>query len=274
MTSTDFLQVQHPDWLHWLDTCPSTNSWAIAQLSQLAHGDAIVTPCQTAGRGQSGRLWQSPPGVLTASFVLHRIPTDQLSGLSLIAGLAVINTISELSPELSPILGWKWANDVLIEGKKLAGILCESVTIAGKNQSSVVIGIGINRHANFDPIAVGDDLCNRATSWHHWVAEVPEELLILEGLRNSLLNFADRRSTTSQSIPNGESLRESSPSDSLAAILPNLRQRDVLLGKFIRLECSRETVAGEAVGISDRGHLCLKLANGEIRSFASGHILG
>jgi BirA family transcriptional regulator, biotin operon repressor / biotin---[acetyl-CoA-carboxylase] ligase len=263
MTSIDFLLSQHPEWLHWLDTCPSTNSWAIAQLPQLSHGDVIFTTRQTAGRGQSGRLWQSPPGVLTASFVLHNIPPAQLSGLSLMVGLAVIDTLVECSPELSPVLGWKWANDVLIDGKKLAGILCEGVTPAGRNQASVVVGIGINRQVEFNSTPVGDDLRQRATSWHDWVTEVPGELLILERLRGSLLDWTSRRSAH----------RDLSPSESLALILLRLRQRDALLGKFISLECGRKTFSGEAVGISDLGHLRLKLASGEIRSFAAGHIL-
>lgn len=260
---------QHPDWLHWLESCPSTNSWALSQLSQLPHGAVIFTPQQTAGRGQHGRVWQSPPGTLTASFVLHQIPVVQLPGLSLIAGLAVIVAIADCCPELSPVLGWKWPNDVLIERKKLAGILCESVTSSGKTDGSVVIGIGINRQTDFQPeempeVEVHDALYNRATSLHQWVVTVPDEFFILEKLRFYLLNYASLLSITDNDFQS---------TNALTNLLPELRKYDALLGQSITIELGGNLYSGEACGISDRGHLLLKLATGEIRPFVSGHIL-
>lgn len=264
---------QHPNWLHWLESCPSTNSWALSQLSQLPHGAVIFTPQQTAGRGQHGRVWQSLPGTLTASFVLHQIPIVRLPGLSLIAGLAVIVAIAECCPELETVLGWKWPNDVLIDRKKLAGILCESVTSSGKIDGSVVIGIGINRQTNFQPqdqpqerleVEVHDALHHRATSLHQWVVNVPNEFLILEKLRFYLLNYASLLSITDNDFQGANALTK---------LLPDLRKYDALLGQSITIELGGNLYSGEASGISDRGHLLLKLPTGEIRPFISGHIL-
>lgn len=260
---------QHPDWLHWLESCPSTNSWALSRLSQLLHGAVIFTPQQTAGRGQHGRVWQSPPGTLTASFVLHQIPVVQLPGLSLMAGLAVIVAIADCCPELSPVLGWKWPNDVMIDRKKLAGILCESVTSSRNSDGSVVIGIGINRQTDFQPeempeVEVHDVLYNRATSLHQWVVTVPDEFFILEKLRFYLLNYASLLSITDN---------DSQRTNALTNLLPELRKYDALLGQAITIELGGNLYSGEACGISDRGHLLLKLATGEIRPFVSGHIL-
>ncbi len=260
---------QRPDWLHWLDSCPSTSSWALSQLSQLSHGSVVFTPQQTAGRGQHGRVWQSPPGTLTASVVLHKIPIVQLPGLSLIAGLAVIVAIADCCPELSPVLGWKWPNDVLINQKKLAGILCESVTSSGKSEGSVVIGIGLNRQTDFQPedvanVGVHDALHNRATSLHQWVTTVPDEFLILEKIRCYLLDYVSLFRATENDLQS---------TDILAKLLPHLRQYDALLGRSITIDLGGNLYSGTAAGISDRGHLLLKLPTGEIRPFVSGHIL-
>ena len=69
------LAENNPPWLHWLAQTPSTNSWALAHAAELQHGDVVFTPQQTAGRGQGDRVWYSPPGVLTASFVLDGVNT-------------------------------------------------------------------------------------------------------------------------------------------------------------------------------------------------------
>jgi BirA family transcriptional regulator, biotin operon repressor / biotin---[acetyl-CoA-carboxylase] ligase len=264
-----FTPSQQPDWLHWLTSCPSTNSWGLSHLSQLAHGDVIFTPQQTAGRGQQGRIWQSPKGTLTASFILHGIPVPQLSGLSLVAGLTVIDAIADCCPEVSSALGWKWPNDVLIDRKKLAGILCESVTSSTKSHGSVVIGIGLNRQAEFHLEPGDSDLHNRATSLHNWVSSIPTELSLLERLRYHLLEYF-YLNPMDQTIIDHDDLQQT---QRLAAVVERLRQRDILLGQMITLKLGGSDYSGEAVGISDRGHLRLKLPTGEVRSFFSGHIL-
>lgn len=240
-----------PKWLHWLKTCSSTNSWAYSHLATLQHGDVVFTQHQTAGKGQHGRIWYSPPGVLTASFILAQIPAVQLSGFSLAAGLAVIYTIEELMPPLQGVLRLKWPNDVLIDGRKLAGILCES-RVKG-SMGKVVVGIGLNRCANFDR----SELNAKAISLDQISASVPDELVILECLRHHLLQTA-----TQCEQPNG-----------LAAVLADMGSRDALRDCTITLDLGWETVCGEAMGISLSGCLLLSLANGELRAFTSGHII-
>lgn len=242
-------QSQRPDWLQWLDSCPSTNTWAIAHLSRLHHGDVVFTPQQTAGRGQHSRIWRSPSGVLTASFVLE-ISIIQRLELPLLAGLAVIYAVEDLLPDCQGLLRLKWPNDVLLHGHKLAGILCEG------SQGAVVVGIGLNCCAVFDSAELAG-----AASLHQISATLPSELALLERLRHYLLQTAGllRHST---------GLTGRSP-----GLLPALRQRDALLGQSILLELNGETIAGEAAGISDQGYLLLRLPTGEVRSFVSGHIL-
>jgi BirA family transcriptional regulator, biotin operon repressor / biotin---[acetyl-CoA-carboxylase] ligase len=241
-------------WLHWLETCPSTNRWALDHLADLNHGDVIFTQQQTAGRGQQGRVWHSPPGVLTASVVLRGLAVNQLPGFSLIVGLAVIEAVEALCPALSQQLQLKWPNDVMLHRQKLAGILCESVV---RRDAAVVVGIGLNWQVDWAGAAV--NLERRATSLHQWTPAVPTEMQLLEQLRQGLLNRLEALNSPS--------------SAGLVSQLPAIRQRDFLRGRVITVESAGGQFAGEAGGLSDRGHLLLQLPNGQVRPFMSGHVI-
>lgn len=253
---------QLPAWLHWLDACSSTNTWAIAHFSQLQHGDVVYTPQQTAGRGQHGRVWHSPPGVLTASFVLENIPVAQLPVLSLGAGLAVTYAVESLLPALQEVLQLKWPNDVLLHGHKLAGILCEAS--ANSRIGRVVVGVGLNRCVDFKQAELAADMVGTAISLHQVSPIVPDTLSLLERLRHYLLQTVGLLKQEKSETHN---------SAGLTALLPALRHRDALLGQLITIDRAGEKVSGEAIGISDRGHLLLRSSNGEVQSFVSGHIL-
>ena len=98
---------------------------------------------QLAGRGRHGRLWTSPPGNLYASFLLRpKRPLNDLASLSLVAGLAVVETLGEVAPP-GVVARLKWPNDVLIGDAKLAGILLESA-ILDPAAPIVVGGLGLN----------------------------------------------------------------------------------------------------------------------------------
>jgi BirA family transcriptional regulator, biotin operon repressor / biotin---[acetyl-CoA-carboxylase] ligase len=247
-----------PTWLHYLETCPSTNTWAIAHSTHLHHGDVIFTQHQTAGRGQRDRTWHSPEGVLTASVVLDEIPAMQLPVMSLAAGLAVIYAVEDLVQNCQGLLRLKWPNDVLFEGRKLAGILCEASSTGAVGR--VVVGVGLNRCVDFSTQDWGD-IVLRPTSLHQISAHVPEELALLERLRHYLLESAGLLRFQDRS------------GQGLGGLLPALQRRDALLGQTITVEIGAEQITGEAAGMGDRGHLLLRLPGGQIQSFASGHIL-
>jgi BirA family transcriptional regulator, biotin operon repressor / biotin---[acetyl-CoA-carboxylase] ligase len=252
-----------PGWLHWLDQCPSTNTWALAHLSQLVHGAVLFTRKQTAGRGQRGRTWQAPSGVLTFSMVLEKIPLEQLPGLSLVAGLAVIYALEDLMPDVQGRLGIKWPNDVLFEGRKLAGILCESVVNSATAEGKVVVGIGLNRFVDFTQILPDPQLSRTAISLHQIANPVPDEFSLLQQIRHYLLQTAGLLCLQENSIQAGSGLIK---------LLPSLRQRDALLGHSITVELLDERISGEAAGLNEDGFLLLRLPDGTQRAFASGHI--
>lgn len=143
----------------------STNDVAAALASDGGNeGAVVIADAQTAGRGRRGRTWFSPPGAgLYVSVVLT--PAQALSDperattlLTIAAGVALAEAV-EAATGLGPSI--KWPNDLLVDGRKLAGILAEGVVASGANVvRSVVLGFGIN----VSPAAFPPDLRDRVTS--------------------------------------------------------------------------------------------------------------
>ncbi len=128
--------------LHFVDTAASTNELARELLSD-ALGELpllIVAEHQTAGRGQGAHRWWSGPGSLTFSLVIAGEGLARPQMVAIGSALAVATAIQKCSGQLDPRL--KWPNDVLIDGKKVAGILIESFRTG--QQRILVIGIGVN----------------------------------------------------------------------------------------------------------------------------------
>ena len=117
-----------------LDKIPSTQDWAhdLIEKKQAADKTVVVATAQTAGRGRYRRKWVSHTGNLYASFI-YKI-TDRNPQLSYAVAVAVAETLMKFG--LEPKI--KWPNDILIDGKKISGILIEY------SQNFVVVGIGIN----------------------------------------------------------------------------------------------------------------------------------
>ena len=107
-------------------------------------GAVAVAEHQTAGRGRLGRRWEAPPGTaITASVLLRPAEGSPIQQLSLVAGLAVAETVEE-ALELSAQI--KWPNDVMIDRRKVAGVLAEA------RDGIVVLGIGVNVNQTRDQL--------------------------------------------------------------------------------------------------------------------------
>ena len=124
-----------------LDEVTSTNTYLMQQ-KNVAHATCVAAHIQTKGKGRRGRTWVSQLGAsLTFSLVWRfQCGAAALSGLSLAVGVALMRTLLSLGVDQAQL---KWPNDVLVEGKKLAGILIE---LQGDldGPSTAVIGVGIN----------------------------------------------------------------------------------------------------------------------------------
>ncbi len=126
--------------LELVDSCDSTNARLLARAQAgAASGSVIVAREQTAGRGRRGRAWLSAPGdSLTFSLLWRFAAATSLAGLTLAAGVALARALEQI-----PVAGLalKWPNDLLLDERKLAGLLCEGVP--GQTQA-VVLGVGLN----------------------------------------------------------------------------------------------------------------------------------
>lgn len=225
-------------------------------------GQVLVAEEQTAGRGRMGRTWVTQPGAaLTFSVLLRpsaapvarpharrehadwlRLPPERLGWLPLLTGVAVARGVREASGLPATL---KWPNDVLIDGRKLGGILAEQSVPAGDTPSAedspaVVIGVGINVATREDalPSAPGG---LRATSLAIEGAEVPRERLLIEILRQLARHYAEFRKK---------------PDPSKSGLLAEYEILCATLGRIVRVELpSGRTLSGEATGIASDGSL-------------------
>lgn len=127
---------------HYFETLNSTNDYAKSLLKEGAcHGTLVVADCQTGGKGRRGRVWETPKGTnISMSLCLEpQLPAEKVSGLTLVAALAVARAIRETAGTEA---GIKWPNDLVLNGKKICGILTEMIFHEGRY--GVVVGIGIN----------------------------------------------------------------------------------------------------------------------------------
>lgn len=141
--------------LYQLDTVDSTNKKAMVYANAgCSHGTLVIAEKQEAGIGRRGRSWSSEEGTgIYMSLVLRpQFTPDHAPGLTLVAALAVVKAIEEVSKTVSQI---KWPNDIVINKKKVCGILTE-MHLDGNKIDSVVVGIGVNVHQNTFPQEIKD----------------------------------------------------------------------------------------------------------------------
>jgi BirA family biotin operon repressor/biotin-[acetyl-CoA-carboxylase] ligase len=133
----------------YFDQVSSTNNvaqkWA---LEGAPAGAVVIADEQTSGRGRLGRHWQTPPGqALAVSIVLRpAIEPEYLQQITALGGIAVVEAL--LNYVSSPCLGLKWPNDVLLNGRKVSGVLAEALWL-GQQLQAIILGIGINVRVDF-----------------------------------------------------------------------------------------------------------------------------
>lgn len=122
-----------------LDAVDSTNSYIKARLSDMSDGDAVTAKRQTAGRGRRGHVWSASGGMLPLSILLRDPPDTET--LTARVGLGVCHAIESFY-DAPPRILIKWPNDIIIDYRKVCGILCESVLFG--DSMNVIVGIGVN----------------------------------------------------------------------------------------------------------------------------------
>ena len=229
-----------------VEVLPSIDSTNSELMRRARLGDTrpclLVAEQQSAGRGRQGRTWQGQRAdALTFSLGLMLAPPDW-SGLSLAVGVCVTEA---LDPQQSLGLSLKWPNDVWVGApqapRKLAGMLIETVWVAGDNSASryTVIGIGINLHGPLDC-----ELSTPAAGLREWMGEA---LLPPEVLQRLIAPLVD-----------GLRLFEV---QGFAPFKVKFDERDVLRGQAVRLSNGQE---GVACGVDASGVLQVDAAHGRI----------
>lgn len=210
-----------------------------------ADGTVVVAETQTAGRGRFGRNWVSPGGNIYMS-VIFRPTLDALPFLSLLAGVATAQTIRKTTG-LSPKI--KWPNDVILHGKKVSGILVESV-MEGGAVCYAVLGIGLN--VALDP-SQSEETSGIATSLEAATGKplAREEVLrqLLQDLDSLYLRLCQGQT----------------PLEPWRAMLETLGQR-------VQVTWRNETYSGLAESIDPLGNLQLRLEDGQLITMTAGDV--
>ena len=210
------------------------------------HGQAVVTDCQSAGRGRRGRDWISPPGVNIYLSVVFKLPLPPQRA-PLITLLMAESTCRVLL-EMGYDAGIKWPNDVVVSGRKVAGILTEMSADLDQLHWAVA-GIGIN--ANWRDIP--QDIAQRATSLAEAGGAPVDRAALIARVLDAL--EAD------------EGLLSDPP-----RLLERLRAHSVTLGRPVRVAGVEETFTGLAEAMDEEGALLVRRQDGTLSRVLAGDV--
>ena len=209
-------------------------------------GTIIIAEEQVAGRGRRGRKWSAPSGSSILLSIILYPDLAQLPQLNMVASLAVVQSIERVC-QLKPTI--KWPNDVLINDKKVCGILIES-DLEAKGVNKAVVGIGLN--IDLDPFAL-PELSAPATSLF---AELGRKVSRQEILLALLFDFEQLY----QKLRRGESLR-----GKWASYLETI-------GKLIKVRSGSVIEEGYAETVEEDGSLVLRRHDGSLAILVAGEV--
>jgi BirA family biotin operon repressor/biotin-[acetyl-CoA-carboxylase] ligase len=237
----------------YYDEIESTNDAARRLAQQGAQeGTLVVAERQTQGKGRLGRLWVTPRGeALSFSFILRpQLLPQEAPRATLVSAVAVAQALRALTGLEVKI---KWPNDLLIEGKKIVGILTEMNSEIDRI-NYLVVGIGIN--VNMDPDIFPPDFRDRATS-----------------LRAQLQQPVSRLAVLQRSLEELERCYESWKTGEFSELLREWRELSDTLGKTVRVNDLERVIEGLAEDIEEDGSLRLRLSDGTIYRVIVGDVL-
>ncbi|HEY94790.1 MAG TPA: biotin--[acetyl-CoA-carboxylase] ligase [Dehalococcoidia bacterium] len=230
----------------YYSTVTSTNEIAMMEAERgEQQGTVVIADEQTAGRGRLKRTWLTPEGNIALSVVLYpeiRI----LQSLIMMASLAVshsIETVTSLETQI------KWPNDVLINGRKVCGILIES-DVRNEKVHYAILGIGINVNAGKNVLS---GVQTPATSIYLETGKEMSRLQIIRGLLKSMDNLY-------HTISSGGS------------VFNEWRDRLVTLGKEVRVTSGEEIFEGIAELVDTDGSLLVRSPDGSLNRVLAGDV--
>ena len=245
----------HTKWagahLSYQEETTSTNALAkVAGEGGAPHGSLYVADMQTAGRGRRGRAWTSPPGTNVYYSIMLRpsFAPDRASMLTLVMARSVACAIEKTTGLRT---GIKWPNDIVINGKKVCGILTE-MSAEQDYIHYVVIGVGINVGLQEFP----RELLDKATSLQ---AESGENVSRGELIQHCMECFEEDYECFAQA-------------GDLSGLLDSYNQMLLNRDREVRVLDPRGEYTGTARGINERGELLVKLADGTVAKVYAGEV--
>jgi len=231
------------------DSVDSTNDIAKRLVDESdKEGTVILADSQTQGKGRRGRTWHSEEnvGVYLSIFLKPSLPPELLAQITLVAGVTLVQAVNEFSRARAYL---KWPNDILLNGKKVAGILTENCQ--GNEHSGVILGIGINVNNAHFPFPLQHIATSMAMENGNNFERPP--------LITFLLNHLDQ---TYHSFLN----------EGISATIDQWNLNSDMLGKHISLTQGTQTFLGTAMKLDEEGQLVMLVNNGKEIAFDSGEV--
>lgn len=238
--------------IFYFDCIDSTNNKAKELASKGAEeGTLVVAEQQTAGRGRKGRSWfsETKQGICLSLILRPLIPPSQISQMTLMTAVAIAETLSDLSDIDIKI---KWPNDILVNGKKLSGILTE-MTMEIDAIDYVVVGLGLNVN-------------NPVNTFNDEIAEIATSLFIETGL-----NFSRTR-IIRDFLYWFEKYYNCAQKDGFTSIIKRWKELSDIIGKNVTVDTAASKISGNVIDITGDGILVLKDNHQKTHRIISGDV--
>lgn len=223
----------------------STQKWVKHRISALSDRSVLLAKSQTMGRGRAGRFWQSPPGGFYASLLLKPSPPiESAPCVSLLAALVITRLASrrELHAEV------KWPNDVIVQGRKVAGIIAET---GNSPVSWFILGAGVNLKS---------------------VPEVPGRKILPPGAFSMFTEAPEPETFLNEFLEEFDRAWPHRNIHPVRGLLDEFNARLWKLGKEVSVKTGSNESTGVIKGLDENGSLVLSTDSGE-RRLVAGELL-
>jgi BirA family biotin operon repressor/biotin-[acetyl-CoA-carboxylase] ligase len=266
-TGTRFAEVR------WFDELDSTNRYLLGEArTGAAEGLVAVADHQSAGRGRLGRRWEAPraANLLVSVLLRPQLPPEARHLASAVVALAAADACAALA---GVTVGIKWPNDLLVDGRKLAGVLAEA-DVGTEGPAPIVVGIGIN--VAWPPAPTDGPARDRSTPGGSPPA--PTDVSDIAASATSLVRESGRHVDRARLLdrmllelePRAEALSSPQGRTGQAA---DLRGRCTTIGARVRVESPDSTFSGTAVDVTVEGHLVVDVDDQGSRTVVVGDVI-